>query len=79
MGEDDSNLTEADIVEQISQWDDNGDGKIDFNEFLGAMTRILTDTGNEDRLREAFSLFDKVKICAHVGGLFLLKSYDSFA
>jgi len=51
--------TDEEIREKIRQWDGDGDGSINFAEFLDAMTRILTDTDNEARLREAFRLFDK--------------------
>ena len=44
----------------MSEWDEDGDGSINFAEFLSAMTRILTDTDNEERMKEAFQLFDKV-------------------
>ncbi len=45
----------------MREWDGDGDGCIDFAEFLDAMTRILTDTDNEGRLKEAFRMFDKVR------------------
>ena len=47
----------------MSEWDEDGDGSINFAEFLSAMTRILTDTDNEERMKEAFQLFDKVPSC----------------
>ena len=53
-------VTDDEIRERIKEWDGYGDGTINFSEFLDAMTRILTDTDNEVRLREAFRLFDKV-------------------
>ena len=46
---------------RMREWDGDGDGCIDFAEFLDAMTRILTDTDNEGRLKEAFRMFDKVR------------------
>ena len=46
--------------QKIGEWDGDGDGSINFAEFLDAMTRILTDTESEARMREAFRLFDKV-------------------
>ena len=45
----------------MSEWDEDGDGSINFAEFLSAMTRILTDTDSEERMKEAFQLFDKVR------------------
>jgi calmodulin len=44
----------------MRNWDGDGDGKINFAEFLVAMAQILTDTDNEDRMKEAFRIFDKV-------------------
>ncbi len=53
-------VTDEEIRARIQEWDGDGDGSINFAEFLDAMTRILTDTDNEIRLRDAFRLFDKV-------------------
>ena len=53
-------LSDDEIRERMSEWDEDGDGSINFAEFLSAMTRILTDTDNEERMKEAFQLFDKV-------------------
>ena len=52
--------SESEIQDRIGEWDSDGDGKINFAEFLNAMTKILTDTENEDRMKTAFELFDKV-------------------
>jgi calmodulin len=53
-------VTESEIVSKIREWDEDGDGSINFAEFIGAMTQILTDTESEERMREAFRFFDKV-------------------
>lgn len=55
-------MTESEIINKIREWDEDGDGFINFAEFIGAMTQILTDTENEERMREAFRFFDRVKI-----------------
>ena len=55
-------VSDDEILARIGEWDGDGDGSINFSEFLEAMTKILTDTDNEERMREAFNLFDKV-IC----------------
>ena len=55
-----ASISDDEIRERMSEWDEDGDGSINFAEFLSAMTRILTDTDNEDRMKEAFQLFDKV-------------------
>ena len=58
------NVSDNEIGERIRMWDGDGDGKINFAEFLVAMAQILTDTENEERMREAFRIFDKVNIVA---------------
>ena len=55
-----ASISDDEIRERMSEWDEDGDGSINFAEFLSAMTRILTDTDNEERMKEAFQLFDKV-------------------
>ena len=54
--------SDKEIAEKMSEWDGDGDGHIDFAEFLKAMTKLLTDCDNEERLRQAFRLFDKVTV-----------------
>jgi Ca2+-binding EF-hand superfamily protein len=57
-------VSDEEIVNRMRMWDGDGDGKINFPEFLIAMAQILTDTENEERMREAFRIFDKVmKVC----------------
>ena len=58
-----ASISDDEIRERMSEWDEDGDGSINFAEFLSAMTRILTDTDNEERMKEAFQLFDKVPSC----------------
>ena len=53
-------VSDQEIVDRMRMWDGDGDGKINFAEFLVAMAQILTDTENEERMREAFRIFDKV-------------------
>lgn len=52
--------SESEIAAQLRQWDGDGDGHVNFAEFLEAMTRLLTDTDNEERMRQAFRMFDQV-------------------
>jgi calmodulin len=56
-------VSDEEIVNRMRMWDGDGDGKINFPEFLIAMAQILTDTENEERMREAFRIFDKVCNC----------------
>ena len=53
-------VSDNEIGDRIKMWDGDGDGKINFAEFLVAMAQILTDTENEERMRDAFRIFDKV-------------------
>lgn len=43
-----------------------GNGTIDFPEFLTMMARKMKDTDSEEEIREAFRVFDKVRFFALV-------------
>ena len=45
-----------------SEWDGDGDGCVDFKEFLHVVSKMLTEdvTANFERMKEAFRMFDKV-------------------
>ena len=43
-----------------------GNGTIDFPEFLTMMARKMKDTDSEEEIREAFRVFDKVKLSSHI-------------
>ena len=43
----------------MSVIDQDGDGDINFNEFVWLMTRDFNDSDIEDEIREAFRMFDK--------------------
>eukprot|EP00475_Leptophrys_vorax_P020849 TRINITY_DN285_c0_g1_i2.p1 TRINITY_DN285_c0_g1~~TRINITY_DN285_c0_g1_i2.p1 ORF type:complete len:151 (-),score=58.84 TRINITY_DN285_c0_g1_i2:47-499(-) len=53
------NPTEAELADMINEVDTDGNGNIDFSEFLTMMARKMKDTDNEDEIREAFKVFDK--------------------
>jgi calmodulin len=53
---------DKEVLDKLVEWDLDGDGNINFTEFINAMTRILTDTDSEERMRNAFRLFDKVRV-----------------
>ncbi|KAJ2691638.1 hypothetical protein H4R19_006323, partial [Coemansia spiralis] len=55
------NPTEAEIRDMISEVDENGDGKIDFSEFIAMMARqpMNSEGGSEGEIVEAFRVFDK--------------------
>ena len=48
----------------INEVDADGNGTIDFPEFLTMMARKMKDTDSEEEIREAFRVFDKVCIVA---------------
>jgi len=56
-------LTDENIIAELylSEWDGDGDGCVDFKEFLHVVSRMLTEdvTENFERMKEAFRMFDK--------------------
>jgi len=53
------NPTEAEIQDMIDEVDADGNGTIDFNEFLDLMAHKMKDLDSDEELREAFKVFDK--------------------
>jgi calmodulin len=53
------NPTEAELQEMINEVDTDGNGTIDFPEFLKMMAKKMHDTDTEEEIREAFKVFDK--------------------
>ena len=54
------NPTEAELQEMIAEVDANGNGNIDFPEFLKLMEKKMKDPkDSEKELRDAFKVFDK--------------------
>ncbi|XP_016081029.1 calmodulin-A-like [Ornithorhynchus anatinus] len=53
------NPTEAELKGIIDQVDTDGNGTVDFPEFLGLMAQMMKDPEVEDGIREAFRMFDK--------------------
>ena len=51
--------TESEIMDMINAVDSDGNGSIEFSEFLNAMTTKMCQIPNDDELREAFHIFDK--------------------
>ncbi|URE18823.1 hypothetical protein MUK42_10363 [Musa troglodytarum] len=51
---------EAEVHKMIGEIDANGNGTIEFQEFLNLMaSKLNQETDSEDELREAFKVFDK--------------------
>lgn len=53
------NPTEAELQDMVNEIDADGDGTIDFSEFLTMMARKMKDTDSEEEIKEAFRVFDK--------------------
>ncbi|KAK1793083.1 hypothetical protein P4O66_011492 [Electrophorus voltai] len=53
------NPTDAELQDMINEVDADGNGTIDFPEFLTMMARKMKDTDSEEEIREAFRVFDK--------------------
>jgi calmodulin len=53
------NPSEADLQDMINEVDRDGNGTIDFHEFLLMMARKVKDTDSEEEIKEAFKVFDK--------------------
>ncbi|CAB4057320.1 CALM [Lepeophtheirus salmonis] len=56
------NPTEDEILEMVMESDLNGDGTIDFLEFVEMMKKKSSETDQTEDLREAFRIFDKKQI-----------------
>ncbi|KAL5541275.1 hypothetical protein UlMin_042497 [Ulmus minor] len=53
------NSTKAELQDMINKVDTDGNGTIEFLEFLNLMARKMKDTDSEEELKEAFRVFDK--------------------
>uniref|UniRef100_A0A7N8X3R1 Calmodulin 1a n=1 Tax=Mastacembelus armatus TaxID=205130 RepID=A0A7N8X3R1_9TELE len=62
------NPTEAELQDMINEVDADGNGTIDFPEFLTMMARKMKDTDSEEEIREAFRVFDKVGLVVSLYG-----------
>ncbi|XP_018901252.2 uncharacterized protein [Bemisia tabaci] len=51
--------TETELRDMVNEVDQDGNGTIEFNEFLQMMSKKLKGADCEDELREAFRVFDK--------------------
>ncbi|XP_041449033.1 calmodulin-A-like [Drosophila obscura] len=53
------NPTEAELYDLIDEIDLDGDGTIDFSEFLHMMSHRMQDIGSEESLLQGFKIFDR--------------------
>ena len=53
------NPTEAELMDMIQEIDADGNGTVDFPEFLTMMARKMKDTDSEEEILEAFKVFDR--------------------
>ena len=53
------NPTEDELLALVMEVDINGDGTIDFQEFLGMMKQKANEADQESDLKEAFKIFDR--------------------
>ncbi|EDW32554.1 GL11703 [Drosophila persimilis] len=53
------NPTEAELYDMIDEIDLDGDGTIDFSEFLYMMSQRMEDLGSEESLLLGFKIFDR--------------------
>ena len=51
--------TKSELKDLMDEADVDGNGKIDFSEFLTMMAEIMAESDMEQQLREAFRVFDK--------------------
>ncbi len=53
------NPTEDEILNLVIEFDVNGDGTIDFEEFLDMMSKQAQEVDQTAEIREAFKIFDR--------------------
>ena len=75
------NPSDEELKQMIKEIDLDGNGVIDFNEFLYLMVKKMNGNDTEEELLEAFKVFDRDgngKISAHELRYVLLKSGENF-
>ena len=72
------NPTEAELQDMINEVDADGNGTIDFPEFLTMMARKMKDTDSEEEIREAFRFVKISKIFDFFENFDFFKNYNFF-
>ena len=67
------------LQDMINEVDADGNGTIDFAEFLTMMARKMKDTDSEEEIREAFRVFDKVCLIVVNRNTFILLFWTRMA
>lgn len=53
------NPSDAELQDMVNEVDADGNGTIDFSEFLAMMAKKLHDGDSEEEIKQAFNVFDK--------------------
>ena len=72
------NPTEAELQDMINEVDADGNGTIDFPEFLTMMARKMKDTDSEEEIREAFRFVKISKNFDFFENFDFFKNYNFF-
>ena len=51
--------TESELQDMINEVDEDGNGTIEFNEFLVMMAKKVKENESSDDIKEAFKVFDR--------------------
>ena len=73
------NPTEAELQDMINEVDADGNGTIDFPEFLTMMARKMKDTDSEEEIREAFRFVKISKNFDFFGNFPLSQNFSIFS
>ncbi|CAH9104051.1 unnamed protein product [Cuscuta europaea] len=55
----DHNPSDEELQDMIDEVDTNGNGTIEFPEFLNLMAKKIKETDEDEEIKEAFKVFDK--------------------
>ncbi|CAH9095491.1 unnamed protein product [Cuscuta epithymum] len=55
----DHNPSKEELQDMIDEVDTNGNGTIEFSEFINLMAKKIKETDEDEEIKEAFKVFDK--------------------